>query len=168
MSFFKTDLEGLAQPKPMNLGYIKHSPSKTDIYKSMLQYDMHEFSYDSNEFSVNKISPQETVKFMNERLIGDGHESMYSQMFSSVIPHYTAGSYWNNMQFIYDDIASTFQAGDSFVVNTKGEILRKPGSIMNIAVDRSMKDIDSMSKEQFEREKKKYKFFDGQWFVSKV
>lgn len=39
---------------------------------------------------------------------------------------------------------------------------------MNIALDRSMKNIDTLSKQQFEIEKKKYKFFDGQWFVSKV
>lgn len=72
------------------------------------------------------------------------------------------------MQCIYDDVASAFQQGGTFVVNTKGELLRKPGSIVNLALDRSMKNIDTMSKEEFEKEKRRYKFFDGFWFVSKV
>lgn len=44
----------------------------------MFNYDMHDFSYDENEFLINKISEKETVKFMNERFIGDSHAPMYT------------------------------------------------------------------------------------------
>jgi len=72
------------------------------------------------------------------------------------------------MQCIYDDVASAFQQNCTFVINTKGELLRKPGAILNIVLDRSMKNMDTMSKQKFEEEKRRYKFFDGYWFVSKV
>lgn len=44
----------------------------------MFTYDMHDFSYDENEFSVAKTDEQETVKFMNERFIGDKHAPVYT------------------------------------------------------------------------------------------
>jgi len=62
----------------MNLGYIKKTLDKTNVYKGMFNYDMHDFSYDENEFLVTKIAEQETVKFMNERFIGDKHSPMYT------------------------------------------------------------------------------------------
>lgn len=34
------------QPVPVNLGYIKHTVDKTDVYKMTMEYDMHSFSYD--------------------------------------------------------------------------------------------------------------------------
>ena len=57
---------------------------------------------------------------------------------------------------------------NAFVLNITGEILRKPGSLLEITLDRSMKNVTSENKKELEKIKKKYKSYEGIWFVSKV
>ena len=54
------------------------------------------------------------------------------------------------------------------MIDITGEILRKPGSMLVISLDRSMKNVMSEDKKELERLKKQYKAFEGTWFVSKV
>lgn len=57
---------------------------------------------------------------------------------------------------------------NALVLDITGEILRKPGSMLVISLDRSMKNVMSEDKKELERLKKQYKAFEGTWFVSKV
>ena len=57
---------------------------------------------------------------------------------------------------------------NSLVVNAVGEITRKPGSIVTIAVDRSSKDLNGDRTEDLNNLKTRYKAFEGPWFASKV
>lgn len=57
---------------------------------------------------------------------------------------------------------------NAIVLNITGEILRKPGSMLVVALDRSMKNVSSEDKKELEKIKRQYKAFEGTWFVSKV
>jgi len=54
------------------------------------------------------------------------------------------------------------------VLNITGEILRKPGSLLDITLDRSMKNATNEVKSELEKLKKKYKAYEGTWMTSKV
>ena len=57
---------------------------------------------------------------------------------------------------------------NAIVLNITGEILRKPGSMLVVALDRSMKNVSSEDKKELEKIKRQYRAFEGTWFVSKV
>lgn len=169
LSFFKTDAEGMMQPKPVNIGYVKDTIDKMDVYKGSMTYDMHDFSFDENEFSVKKISEKENMNLMNNKLVGDNLQSMYHEMFSNDLEYHTVGSYWNNNQCIYDDVAAAFQQNSTFILQTRGEILRKPGSMLTIVLDKlDQNSVTTEEKLEYEKQKQCYRHFEGQWFVAKV
>lgn len=60
------------------------------------------------------------------------------------------------------------EENNTFILNIVGEILRKPGSLLTITIDRTMKNISSENKKELEERKRKYKTFEGLWMVSKV
>lgn len=64
---------------------------------------------------------------------------------------------------------SNFTKGNSLVVNTCGNILRKPGCLMDISIDRDVKndtgDDDVDDTQEFLG---KYKAYEGRWFITKV
>lgn len=45
---------------------------------------------------------------MNERFIDDNHASTYVEMSPGILTYSNVGSYWNNMQHIYDDVSYAF------------------------------------------------------------
>ena len=57
---------------------------------------------------------------------------------------------------------------NALVINSVGDILRKPGALININVDRTPKDLDGEESEELDRLKSRYKSFEGPWIASKV
>lgn len=53
-------------------------------------------------------------------------------------------------------------------MNSVGELLRKPGSIITLNIDRTPKDLDGEDQDELERLKTRYKTFEGPWIASKV
>lgn len=56
----------------------------------------------------------------------------------------------------------------SLVINTTGNILVKPGFLLNISLDRDSKDIATDDLNKLDDIKNKYKIFEGLWIVAKV
>ena len=56
----------------------------------------------------------------------------------------------------------------SVVVNTAGSIIRKPGFMVQIHVDRDLKLIEDDTLEKVEDIKNRYKALEGTWIVAKV
>lgn len=51
------------------------------------------------------------------------------------------GSYWNNDFDCYNDMAKVLTKNNALLVETSGEILRKPSSMIDIAIDRDVSEI---------------------------
>lgn len=168
LSFFKTNNESLIQQEPTNIGYMKHPMTKQDTYRNFFKYNMYDFSYDENTFDNKKIEPDTIVNYANDRFQTDQYEKKYMKLFNSQLTYRNEGSYWNNNQGIYDDTVRIFEENNSLILNITGELLRKPGSLLTITIDRSMKNISNEDKKELEERKKKYKAYEGIWMVSKV
>ena len=167
-SFFKTNNEALIQQEPTNIGHLSKPFSKTSVYNNFFQYDMFSYSRETNQISDIRIEPKSTVNYLNNRYDTDGYEPKYQEMFSSMLPYVNQGSYWNNDQLIYNDSVKALEENNSLVLNITGDILRKPGSLLNITLDRSLKNGTSENKKDLEKLKKKYKAYEGTWMTSKV
>lgn len=168
LSFFKTNNEQLVQQEPVNIGSLKFSLHKPEVYRSFFKYNMYDFSYDENVFENKAVEPDTTVNFANERINIDEYEQRYTTLFNSQRTYRNEGSYWNNNQDLYDDTVKILEENNTFILNIVGEILRKPGSLLTITIDRTMKNISSENKKELEERKRKYKTFEGLWMVSKV
>lgn len=84
-----------------------------------------------------------------------------------------ASSYWNNENTgleveLYDEMVNSFCNSNSLVVNTAGTILRKPGSLVEITIDRDVKNATGDDHKDMEQFKNQYKAYEGRWFVTRV
>lgn len=168
LSMFKTNNEGLIQEEPTNIVCFEQDFQKTQVFKNFFDYQMHDFSYDTNQFSVDDVQPDTTVNYANKKIEADNYENKFYKMFDTPLTHKNYGTFWNNDQDIYGNLLQSLFLNNAIVLNITGEILRKPGSMLIVALDRSMKNVSSEDKKELERIKRQYKAFEGTWFVSKV
>lgn len=82
-------------------------------------------------------------------------------------------TYWNNGNVglgisLYDEMVDNFESSNSLVLNTAGTILRKPGSTVDLEIDRDVKNATGDDHSDMEAYKNEYKAFEGRWFVTRV
>lgn len=65
-------------------------------------------------------------------------------------------------------MARNFEDSNSLVVNVAGSILRKPGSLVDIEIDRDVKNATGDDHSDMELFKNQYKAYEGRWFVTRV
>ena len=56
----------------------------------------------------------------------------------------------------------------SLIMNITGEIRRQPGSFTTVAIDRTVANMETENKKEFEKRKQMYKTYEGVWIASKV
>lgn len=168
LSMFKTNNEGLIQQEPTNIVCFEQDYQKTQVFKNFFDFQMHSYSLETNQFSVESVKSATTVNYANNKIDADSYQSKFYKMFDTRLDHKTYGTFWNNDQDIYGNLLQTLFLNNALVLNMTGEILRKPGSMLVVALDRSMKNVGSEDKKELERIKRQYKAFEGTWFVSKV
>ena len=168
LSFFKTNNESLIQQEPTNIGMIRSRTSKTDVYRNFFKYNMYDYSYDTNLFQNREIQPKTTLSYANEKMDVENYQEKFYKMYDTSLVYRNEGTYWNNDNSLYQNTVKALGENNAFVLNITGEILRKPGSLLEIILDRSMKNVTSENKKELEKIKKKYKAYEGIWFVSKV
>ena len=168
LSMFKTNNEGLIQEEPTNIVCFEQDFQKTSVFRSLFDYQMHDFSYDTNKFSIDDVKTDTTVNYINEKIDVDNYEKKFYKLFDTSLIYKNYGTFWNNDQDTYGNLLQSLFLNNAIVLNITGEILRKPGSMLVVALDRSMKNVSSEDKKELEKIKRQYKAFEGTWFVSKV
>lgn len=168
LSFFKLNHECLIQQEPTKLGNIAYDIQKTDVYQNFFDHTLFDYSYDSNNFRTRTVTEKMLLNYANARITNDSYGNRYEALQSPALIHKFEQSFWNNDETIYTDILRTLNENNTIMLNITGDILRKPGSILNIALDRSIKNITDENKQEFEQNKVKYKSYEGAWFTSRV
>lgn len=169
LSFFKSNTELIVQQEPTSLGSIKKSMPKTLAYENLFEKDLFSYDYRYNAFMHNVVEQDETIGYCNNKIDNGDYIQKYQKMFEipslKFIQH---GSYWNNMYAAYNSTIEMLEESNAFVVNITGEMHRQPGSLTVITLDRTMPDVKSEDKSEFEKTKQKYKTYEGMWFAAKV
>lgn len=168
ISFFNSNAEKLLQTEPTALNMVTKFPRtanlRMDFKKRISSYDMN-----SNTFSTVNFSSEQIKEYQNER-IQSGKDSIYDKydvMFNTD-EYIDMGAYWNNNFNIYDGALKNLLENSSLVVNTDGELLRKPGDMAVICLDKNTKTLSDENLEAFKELKKRYLAYNGAWFVGKV
>lgn len=167
VSFFKSTSEEITQPEQNQLATVVSLP-KTDTMQSLFKYNVFDFSYDYNRVDKSQIEPKTIVNVLNSRFIDSTYDKKYEDWFDTTLKFERSGSYWNNDFSLYGDCFEILNKDNALVINTAAEILRQPGSFMNISVDRSVSYAESEDPTKFEEVKNKYKNYEGAWFIAKV
>lgn len=169
LSFFKSNIEGLIMPQPTNIGSFMNAASKQNVYFDLFDKTMHAYDYSIDQFWRSNIQSDETVNYLNNRIGNGSYSFKYQKMFDTPgLQHKYVGSYWNNDLNVYDESVIALEENNSFIINTAGDIRRQPGSVTEIAIDRSLTNVESDNRKELEKMKKKYKAFEGLWLASKV
>ena len=168
VSFFKTSTEHMAQQEPVNFGVVTKHP-KSAFTSTLFTQDMMAFEYESNEFKNMPFAEDENIAYFSNKFDAPKTKPKIGNipaMQNMSFKH--RASTWKNDIDLYHDYQQAMFETNSLVVNAVGEITRKPGSIVTIAVDRSSKDLNGNRTEDLNNLKTRYKAFEGPWFASKV
>lgn len=175
MSVGQDSLEGLQSNTPIQLGSI-NKLGKSFAYKTLYDKDVYKHDLEKNEFKK--------LEYMSSNLV-----CYYNKIYPSVVQpkkmpqlpyvgnHKTKenvqlldrGTTWNNHCLnIYHEQAGSLTDVEGIVVHVPGEIMRKPGNMINILVDRNLQNADDTDPKQIKEFKQRYQQYEGTWFVSKV
>ena len=166
LSLFKTTIEQMTQEDPNDLNSVTKFP-KEHTYENDFAKVFFDFNYNKNEFIDASIKSKSILQFQNNYIATDIYKDKF-EFFDNDLAFRSRGCYWNNDFNIYTNSVKTMIEDSSIVVNTVGEILRKPGYFVQINVDRDSKYIEADDLDKAEDIKNKYKTFEGAWIVSKV
>lgn len=169
LSMFKTNTEALVQQEPTNLGAFLNPMGKTDVYSALFDKKMYGYSYEKNDFVGIDFGAKEKTNYLNNKIDNSDYVPKYGGL-----PQYQNlafqrfESYWNSRKSFYDDSIEILEENDALILNTDGDIKRQAGTFTTINIDRSMANLTSDSKLELEKEKQKFKNYEGVWYNSKV
>lgn len=171
LSLAKTNNEGLAETYEQQLATIAKFP-KTATINSTITHNMIDYDYSLNSFNTSKVESKQLTNYLNGRNFEcKSIIKKYSdcaKFLNSNLNYSKSGAFWNNDFDIYNNAVKILSKDNALVVNTCGDLLRRPGSITNIAIDKSTKQISNSSVDSYKDLMNKYKAFEGQWTIYKT
>lgn len=168
LSFFNTNTEKLLQTEPNQLNAVTKFPRtanlRMDFQKKISSYDLN-----SNSFSTTTFTTENFKEYQNEHLdvASSFIQNKYDILFNSD-DYIDYGAYWNNDFNIYGNILKNMLENSSLVVNTDGELARKPADMVLVNLDKNSKYLNDENLENAKDLKKRYLAYSGAWFVGKV
>lgn len=169
LSFFKTQGETYLQEEPINIGSVTKI-TKTSTFKNIYDYNVIDYDYQHNTFIDKSIKSADIIDYQNKKFPNTSYDEKFEKIFNTKFHFKHRSTYWNdnNLIKIYNNALDTLMKDNSIVLNTNGMINRKPGDFVNINVDRELTYVESENYESLDVIKKKYKAYEGQWFVGKI
>lgn len=169
MSFFKTNNEMLVQQEPTNMGSLSNPTPKTLAYENAFEKDIFSYDYRNDQFICNIVDPNENIGYFNNKIDNGDYVQKYQKMFPiATLKFIQHGSYWNNQYAMYNNTVKMLEESNAFIMNITGEIRRQPGTFTVVTLDRTMPDVKTEDKTEFEKAKQKYKTYEGVWLAAKV
>lgn len=167
LSFFKSNIEGLAQPEPVDIRSVtKYSTVNT--LESLFNYEMTDYSYANNVFEDASISSTSIVNYNNTHVVEDDYPGKFKKWFETTLDFKHKGTYWNNECAPYHSAVDALFGDNAIMIHSKGEILRKPGAFVTLTLDRSIESAENDTPEKLKEFKRRYRVFEGSWIVGKV
>lgn len=166
LSMFKSQNEQIVEEQQNQLATVVEMPN-SEYIRSVFDYEMSNYSFEENTFSSSLITGKSLVNYINAHADATDYYDRYNTIWKDHTG-LTRGSYWNNEVDMYGYGLDALMKLNSLVINTSGEILRKPGSLVAISLDRSLNTVTEADRDNLEETKNKYLAFEGLWIVNKV
>ena len=169
LSFFKTNAEALIQQEPTNIGSFESPMQKQAVFSDLFDKSMYGYDYNYNQLTNILTQSKQVTTYLNAAIDNDMYQQKYEPMVEMPgLRHEYVGTYWDNTFDVYNSSVTALEENNSLILNITGDIRRQPGSLNNIMIDRSLKNVTSDNKAELEKLKKKYKSYEGMWLASKV
>lgn len=169
LSLLKSRRESMTEEEPAKLATITRWPASANL-RAMFSAQVADYSYDDNKFETRSVTSQALANYFNATYDSETRLLPKQQPADkqSGLNCLRRGAYWNNDLNWYGEMVRSFLKSNALLVETSGEILRKPGAFMNVVVDRDVSEIASEDPERLEDMMTRYRGLEGAWFVSRV
>lgn len=168
ISVLKDNNESLVESDPVQVGSIIKCPKHQTLF-GLFKREMTNYDYQKNLFIDQSISSETIYNYYNKRIESDNLADKYA--FPEVLNegYQTRHTYWNSDMQLYDRMVNSLMTDNSLIVNVAGEILRKPGAYVNLAIDRDEASVpDDENFDTYKDQLTRYIGLEGTWVVSKV
>lgn len=176
VTFFKNQIENLTVPEPANFASVVKFP-RSSLHTMINNVKYYDFDISKNNIIDETIGNKTIQNFYNNFYNTGEYKPNIDGLYRNVTfePIYNRYStYWNNTNNrvninLYDEVMRNYTDGNSLVINTVADILRKPGCLMNVSIDRDVKnDTGDDDNDDTQAYLNKYTAYEGRWFITKV
>ena len=174
-------LESMQNKENQNFSTVLKFPN-IKFYQSMFRRHIYFFDIKKNDMlplDDTKIDQPDLKQYFNKihcPICSNTEKKMQdfvnkdTSFMKGVLPekYYVRESYWNNRMDVYSTFVDAMTQNGAVIINTQGEILRKPANFIDLAVDKNIdysKTDDCRDLKELER---RYYQLHGTWVVAKV
>ncbi len=175
------NLEAMENKENQNFSTVLKFPN-IKFYQSMFRRHIYFFDIKKNDMlplDETKIDQPELKQYFNKihcPICSNSEKKMQDFLCNDTsfkkgeLPekYYVRESYWNNRMDIFSTFVDAMTQNGAVVINTQGEILRKPANFIDLNVDKNIdyaKTDDNADLKDLER---RYYQLHGTWIVAKV
>ena len=168
LSMHNSNIEALSQDKQNQLNSVIKYPKtfclRDSFKKNIVQFNINTNKFSNVEFTNTNINTyKNSIYNTNQDLL-----KKFDDLLNEKDNYVDYGAYWNNEFNIYNSSLKSLLENSSLVINTSGNIFRKPASIVEIKLDKNINQINKNNLNEYKQLKQNYMAFNGNWFVSKV
>lgn len=176
VTFFKNQIEQFTVEGGINFATVVKFP-RTSQHTMINNVKYYDFDFEKNYITDETIGNKTIQKFYNTFYNTGEYDKNLKGLYKLVdqeLMFNRYSTYWNNTDQtlginLYNEMLDNYTAGNTLVVNTAGNILRKPGCLVNISIDRDVKnDTGDDCCDDTQDILNQYKAYEGRWFVTKV
>lgn len=168
--FNKSQNESMTSQEPAQLATVAKFPYSTAV-TNLYQKDFQDYSYSKNEFVDRSIQTTTLLQYYNARPENSDYANKFQLQYldgDNGARFLRRGTYWNNGFQIYDQLYKTLIDDNSLVVNCPGDIIRCPGNVVAIGIDRDKQKMINDSRSQLEAMMSMYKGLESNWIIAKT
>jgi len=167
LSLLKSKHESLVQEEQNRIATVTRMPMTSNMRLVSNTY-ISDYDYDTNRFVTTGVTSKSIVGYFNKTFDSEEKLLRKQQPVGDSMNYVRRGSYWNNDFDCYGDMVRVLTKNNALLVETSGEILRKPSSMVDVAIDRDVSEIPTEDRKQLDDMMTRYRGLEGMWFASRV
>lgn len=139
--------------------------------KALFNREVATYDLSSNQLSSYQISSDSTVDYYNKRQTTTKQEDKMSKL--SLLKDIAKNPVqrhcvWNNAVDVYNSLTADILGDNALVINTTGQILRKPSDAVFVSLPQDKSDLKSEDEDAYKDWEIRYKELTGLWITAKV
>lgn len=169
LSLLKSKHESLTQEEQNRIATVTRLPMSQSM-KTVFDTQVSDYDYGKNAFVTRDITSKNLARYFNATYDSETKLLEKQQPVSrqSGQNYLRRGAYWNNDFNCYGDMVRVLTKYNALLIETSGEILRKPAAMVDVAIDRDTHEVTTEDPKKLEDLMTRYRGLEGTWFASRV
>lgn len=149
LSFIKSNVEQMAGVEENKLGSVTKFPAE-EFVRSSFGVRLYDYDIESNSMRESYVKPDEIQGYFNA--VCDFQTGVRQKLTSAAGERedfIRRAAYWNNDLDVYGDMVKCLTKDNALVIESVGEISRRPGAHVVVKVDIDQKNLATESTEEY-------------------